>query len=158
MRTFFTRLGIFAAVLAVLLAAGIAYVAVKGTRLDKEASAYSNDTVVAVATHWDKAALLTRASPNLIHAVSPDQLNALFDWFQTLGPLTSTPNCQGGALMTADATHGSAVTAKYVCPLQFAQGPATITLTLVKHDAAWALNGFNVSSPVLLAHKPAQRI
>jgi hypothetical protein len=158
MRTFFTWLGIVAACAVVLLAGVFAFVAVKGSGLDKEAGAYSNATVAAVATHWDKAALLGRASPELARAATPEQVSALFAWFQSLGPLASTPDCQGEAILAADVTHGSLVTAKYVCPLQFAAGPATITISLVKRGGAWAVTGFNVTSPVLLAHKPAQRI
>ena len=71
--------------LIVLVAIGIAFIAIKGTALDKESKAYADSAIPAIVTTWSEKELLDRASPEFKKAVTIDQLDGLFHAFATLG-------------------------------------------------------------------------
>ena len=150
-------IGLLAVGLFVLGAAGFAYLAVRGGKLDREAAAYSTDAVRAITTHWDPAALASRATPQLVASIPPDKLAALFGWFATLGALQDDPDCRGRSSIFASPS-GTTTTGKYACAARYQVGQATVTVALVKTGGAWRINGFHVTSPMLLPAKPAQRI
>jgi hypothetical protein len=77
MRKFFYGLGVFTAV--VILAGGIGIFALarNGAALDRTSKAYTQDAVVAIATHWDAVELWKRASPHLRAMASFDKMRAL---------------------------------------------------------------------------------
>jgi len=146
--------GIFAGSVIIAAVIGFGYLAYRGSSLDKESRSYANDAVLAITSHWDVHALTSRASPNLTRSVNAEQLSSLFEWFAVLGPLIEGHDCIGGSSIAAFAGKPTSITARYVCHEKYQQGAATINLALVKIDNVWMVNGFNVSSPVLLAHKP----
>jgi len=87
MKKFFIVLGSLFLALIVLVAIGIAFIAVKGTALDKESKAYADSAIPAIVTTWSEKELLDRASPEFKKAVTIDQLDGLFRAFARLGRL-----------------------------------------------------------------------
>ena len=87
MKKFFIVLGSIFLVLIVLVAIGIAFIAIKGTALDKESKGYADLAIPAIVTTWSEKELLDRASPEFKKAVTIDQLDGLFHAFATLGRL-----------------------------------------------------------------------
>jgi len=70
MKKFFIVLGSLFLALIVLVAIGIAFIAVKGTALDKESKAYADSAIPAIVTTWSEKELLDRASPEFKKAVT----------------------------------------------------------------------------------------
>ena len=157
MRNVFYWFGIFAGSVVIAAVVGFGYLAYKGSSLDKESKSYANGAVLAITSHWDAHALTSRASPNLTRSINADQLSSMFDWFNVLGPLIESQDCTGGSSIAAFAGKPTSITARYTCNEKYQQGAATINVALVKIDNVWTVNGFHVSSPVLLAHKPPQK-
>jgi hypothetical protein len=157
MQKLFYWFGILAGSVTVAVVIGFGYLAYKGSALDKESKSYANAAVLAITSHWDAHALTNRASPSLTRSINAEQLSSMFDWFGVLGPLMANQDCVGGSSIAAFAGKPTSITARYTCNEKYQQGAATITVALVKIDNEWMVNGFNVSSPVLLAHKPPQK-
>jgi hypothetical protein len=131
----------------VLGAIGIAFVAVRGTALDKESKAYADSAVPAIVTTWSEKELLDRASPEFKKAVTIDQLDRLFRAFAVLGRLQKSDPPQGQALMSATTQTGKVISAQYKTKATFEKGEATVTLGLIKHGDQWQILRFNVNSP-----------
>lgn len=150
MKKFFIILGsIFLAVI-VLGAIGIAFVAIKGSALDKESRAYADSAIPAIVTSWSEKELLDRASPEFKKAVTIDQLDQLFRVFATLGRLQKCEPALGQSLMSATTQNGKTVSGQYTANATFEKGEATIKLGLIKHGDQWQILGFHVDSPVFV--------
>ena len=150
MKKFFIILGsIFLAVI-VLGAIGIAFVAIKGSALDKESKAYADSAIPAIVTSWSEKELLDRASPEFKKAVTIDQLDQLFRVFATLGRLQKCEPALGQSLMSATTQNGKTVSGQYTANATFEKGEATIKLGLIKHGDQWQILGFHVDSPVFV--------
>ena len=156
MSKFFAVIGMAAVVVILLGIAAFGYVAYRGNALDEEASAYSARAVTAITSHWDAAELMSRATPQLAHATSQDQLGALFQRFGTLGPLRGAPHCQGSSLVSMTPA-GTRTSGSYTCTAQFQSGPAEIAMALVKAHGTWLINGFHVTSQLLGSDKLLQK-
>jgi hypothetical protein len=133
-----------------VVAAGIAYVAVRGTALDKEAQTYADTAIPAIVTTWNEKELLERASPEFKKAASQQQLDQMFHWFGSLGRFQKIEPAQGHALMSATTQSGKQVTAQYTAKATFEKGEAVIRLGLIKHGDQWQILGFRVDSPALV--------
>jgi len=83
MKKFLIILGSIFLAIVVLAAIGIAFVAVRGTALDKESKAYADTAIPAIVRTWSEKELLDRASPEFKKAVAIDQLDRLFRAFAT---------------------------------------------------------------------------
>src|SRR2546423_15370082 len=99
MKKFFIVLGSIFLALIVLVAVGIAFIAVKGTALDKESKAYADSAIPAIVTTWSEKELLDRASPEFKKAVTIDQLDGLFRAFPTLARLRKCEPAPANSLM-----------------------------------------------------------
>ncbi len=150
MKKFLIVLGSIFLGIIVIVAASIAFVAVRGTRLDKESKAYADVATPAVVTTWSEKALLDRASPEFKKAVTIDQLDRLFRWISTLGTPQKIEPAEGHALMSATTQYGKRITADYDIKATFEKGEANIHLTLIKHGDNWQIMGFRVNSPALV--------
>ena len=102
MKKFFVVVGSIFLVLIVLVAIGIAFIAIRRTALDKESKAYADSAIPAIVTTWSEKELLDRASPEFKKVVTIDQLDGLFRAFATLGPLTEV---RAGPGSFADVCH-----------------------------------------------------
>ena len=80
-------LGIVFVVILVVAGGIMGYAAYTGTRLDASSKAYVDTAVPAIVAHWSQQALVARAAPQLLQAVSPAQLTKAFSWFRSLGPM-----------------------------------------------------------------------
>jgi hypothetical protein len=76
---------------------GLAILAYRGTRLDKESSVHADAALKAIATDWSEKALLERASPEFKQAVPIDQLDAYFGACSKLGHLQQAEPMKGQA-------------------------------------------------------------
>ena len=140
---------IFLAII-VLGAIGIAFVAVRGSALDKESKAYADSAIPAIVTTWSEKELLDRASPEFKQAVTTDQLDRLFRWVSGLGQLQKCEPTQGQALMSATTQTGKMISAQYTAKATFQKGEAMIKLRLIKHGDQWQILNFHVDSPALV--------
>src|ERR1700726_426800 len=113
MKKFFIVLGSIFLALIVLGAIGIAFVAIRGSALDKESKAYADSAIPAIVSTWNEKELLDRASPEFKKAVAIDQLDRLFRWFSGLGQLQKCESAQGQSLMSATTQTGKRTSAEY---------------------------------------------
>lgn len=150
MRRFFYWLGVTAAIVIVVAIIGGVLVAKKGLALDADAKAYVDSAVVAICSDWDQQQLIDRASPELLAAVKPGDLPALFEKLSSAGPLSKYEGANGQASVTV-YNGNSKITAKYVAKALFAHGEGTINISLVQNDGKWRILGFHVD----IAAKPA---
>src|SRR5207302_8239054 len=109
MKKLFIVLGSIFLTLIVLVAIGIAFIAVRGNALDKESKAYADSAIPAIVTTWSEKELLDRASPEFKQAATADQLNRLFRWVSGLGQLQKCDPAQGQALMSATTQTGKMI-------------------------------------------------
>jgi hypothetical protein len=100
-------IGMLAIGVVILGVAAIAFAFYEGDKLDREATAYSMDAVVAITGRWDIEALRTRAAPPLASAMAKEQGARVFAWLATLGPLQDRPECQGSATVYAGTGRAS---------------------------------------------------
>src|SRR5712691_6233485 len=99
MKKFFIVIGSIFLALIVLGGIGIAFVAIRGTALDKESKAYADSAIPPIVTTWSEKELLDRASPEFKNAVTIDQLDRLFRWVSSLGRLQKCQPAEGHSLM-----------------------------------------------------------
>jgi hypothetical protein len=144
-KKFFIILGSTFLVAIVLGGIGIAFLAIRGSALDKESKAYADSAIPAIVTGWSEKELLDRASPELKKAVTIDQLDRLFRWVSGLGQLQKCEPAQGQALMSATTQAGKVVSGQYTAKATFQKGEATI-----KHGDQWQILNFYVDSPALV--------
>jgi hypothetical protein len=145
----FQWLGIAAAIAIAALVIGGVLVARKGFTLDADANAYVESAVVAICGKWDQQQLIDRASPELLAAIQPGELAALFEKLSAAGPLFKYEGANGQATMTV-YNGNSKIAAKYVAKALFAHGEGTIDISLVQTDGKWRILGFHVD----IAAKP----
>ena len=139
--------GIFLVV--IVLGIGLfAFLAVKGSRLDKESKQYVDTAVPAIVTTWDKQALIDRASMEFINSVKGDDLDKIITMFRKLGRFKEYKGCEGQAGISITPQQGKIVTAAYVAKAEFETGPADIQITLIKHGDKWEILGFRINSKV----------
>jgi hypothetical protein len=150
MKKLFIILGSIFLALIIAAGIGIAFVAIKGTALDKESKAYADSAIPAIVSTWSEKELLDRASPEFKKAVTIDQLDRLFRWVSALGRLQKCEPAEGHSLMSATTQNGKMVSAEYAAKAAFEKGEATITLGLIKHGDQWQIINFHVNSPALI--------
>jgi hypothetical protein len=150
MKKFLLVLGSIFLVIILLVLGGIAFVAIRGSGLDKESKAYADAAIPPIVSTWSEKALLDRASPEFKQAVTVDELDRLFRWFSSLGRLQNCAPAEGHALMSSTTQTGNRITADYDSKGKFDKGEANIHLTLIKHGDAWQILGFKVNSQALM--------
>ncbi len=150
MKKFFIVLGSIFLALVVLGGIGIAFVAIRGTALDKESRAYADSAIPAIVTGWSEKEVLDRASPEFKKAVTIDQLDRLFRWVSGLGQLQKCEPAQGQAIMSATTQSGKVTSGQYTAKATFEKGEASIKLELIKHGDQWQILSFHVDSPALV--------
>ena len=150
MKKLFIVLGsIFLAVI-ILGAIGIAFVAIKGTALDKESKVYADSAIPAIVSTWSQKELLDRASSEFKKVVTIDELDRLFRWFSSLGPPQKCEPAEGHSLMSATSQTGKMISAQYTAKATFQKGEASIKLGLIKHGDQWQISSFRVESQALV--------
>src|SRR5262249_55225572 len=119
-----------ATTLAVVVVAGIGVGVLvwKAKGLDAESKAYVDAAVPAITAHWDKMALLDRATPELRASTSADQVATLFDKFARLGSLVEYEGSKGDANLSYFTGRGSQISALYHAKAKYENGEATLRL------------------------------
>jgi hypothetical protein len=144
-------LGVIFLIVIILVAAGIAFVAVRGSALDKQSKAYVDRNVPLIFSSWDDQVLWSQASPEFVQATTKDKQDRLFVGLShKFGKMQAYQGCDGQAYMNDSAHSGEVVGAVYTARLIFDAGPADIKVTLIKHGDKWQIEGFNINSAVLL--------
>jgi hypothetical protein len=147
MRKVLYALGVIFIVLVLGLGALIGVTMYKGAALDKESARYVHDAVIAITTHWSKDELLRRASPDFKKITDTDRLVSFLDAVSgALGPLVDYEGAKGDALIKTMVGSGTTITALYKARAKYQRGSAEITLSLIKIDDTWMINGFHVNS------------
>ena len=156
MKRIFAAIGMISVGIVFLAIAALAYAFYEGGKLDREATDYSVDAVVAITSNWDPAALRARAAPPLAQSMTEEQTGRVLAWLGSLGPLQDHPVCQGNAGVYA-GTGGTRTSANITCTAHYKAGPATIQLALTKKAGQWSILDFHVNSPMLLPQQPSQK-
>jgi hypothetical protein len=144
------RLGVAAGVIFCLGGVAFGYVAYLGSQLDRESKAYVDEAVVDIVQHWDKDAFVRRASPQLLQAIKPEELDSFFQFYSSLGTLVDYQGSNGSSTIAALVRGRGTVAVRYVARAKFQEGDADIQVTAVKVGGDWKLQGFRVDSPVLV--------
>ena len=157
MRKFFYALGIIFGILLLVVAGLVAYTVYTGVSIDKDAKQYADDSVISITSKWDVKELKERATPELMKQGKPEDLDRMFVWFATLGPLLD----YGGSKQinwTTGIGSDTATIANYAGVGNYKEGSATIRIQIKKTGGAWRVNGLNVDSSKLmekrLSHGP----
>ena len=141
--------------IALLIVGGvfIGFTAYRGFGLDKSSRAYVDENVPPIVSRWSKDELLRRASPQLLTALQakPEEIEQVFTWLSSLGPLKHYNGSKGEAKMLYDSKQGSVTTADYLAAATFEQGDASISVRLIQAPSGqWQFLSFHVNSPALL--------
>lgn len=104
-----------------------------------------------VARNWNEAELRNSASEAFESIASSPDMERAFRMFRQLGPMASLGEPVGRATAVAGiGAAQSAITAEYSIPAKFANGDATIRITLVRERGQWRTTGFFVISDTFL--------
>ncbi|HUD81935.1 MAG TPA: hypothetical protein VMQ67_00465 [Candidatus Saccharimonadales bacterium] len=141
-------LGCIFVVLVVVVAVGIAIVAVKGNALDKESKRYVDAAIPAIVSQWDITEIQKRASAEFKAAVNDENLEKLVRMFRRLGKFKAYDGAKGDANISVTSDHGKVISAAYVGSAEFETGPAEIKMSLIKHGDQWQLLGIQINSKV----------
>jgi hypothetical protein len=114
--------------------------------LDKEGSAFAQNTVIAIDTHWDAAELWRRATPHFREQTSQDELRAQFDAANgRLGPMTESLAIAGKTSFPVIPT-SAPLFADYIVRAALAKGEADIVVRTVKTGTTWAIDSFSIGA------------
>jgi Na+-transporting methylmalonyl-CoA/oxaloacetate decarboxylase gamma subunit len=154
MRKLIYGLGIVFAVLIALVVVLVGYTAYVGSGIDKEGKQYADDAIISVTSHWDVHELTKRATPELLKTAKPEDLDSLFQWFATLGPLVDYQGSrQTGWNQMTSISSGTVTVAQYAGTGKYQGGDAVIEIAIVKSDGVWRVNAFHVNSSKLIENK-----
>lgn len=146
------------AALIVLVVIFLGYMAHIGSGVQKDGAEYADASVIAITSHWDAKALTQRATPELLAQVRPEDVNSMFDWFATLGPLI---DYEGSKLtnwtQSTSVGGGAVISAEFSGVAKYQEGSATIVVAIKKQNGTWRIAGFHVNSSKLIENKVGQR-
>ena len=146
-------LGIIFAIILIGIACIAGYVATVGKKLDASAQQYVDAAVPAIVANWSEKELIARSAPQLMKSSSPEQLEKMFKWFGTLGPMKKYCGAKGSSNVFVSPQNGKIVSARFIACGQFEKGDATIELALLQNEKqTWEIAGFRVNSNALLPH------
>ena len=113
--------------------------------LDVQSRTFANASVNAVAPTWNKAELLSRASPELFASAS-GPFAPFFDHLRNYGLGARNQGCFGRSAISL-VSRESAMTAQYTCELALRNKIVVVALSLRKDIDAWRITAFYVSPP-----------
>jgi hypothetical protein len=105
--------------------------------------------VPAIVSSWNEQELLKRASPEFQKAATLADVERLFRWLRTLGPLRKYESAQGESITSVTPRTGRVIYGRYVAKAVFDAGEANIEVGLIKHGNQWQIGRFHVTSPAL---------
>lgn len=151
MKKTFLILGITSMVILLVLGGVIGYGLYKGKQLDATSKEYVDAAVPAIVANWSVQGLKDRASPQLMHKVTQEQLTKFFAFFSRLGKMKKYVGSKGQSYIYITPEQGRTVTARYMARAEFEKGDANIKVLLILNkDRVWKIAGFHVNSPSLI--------
>jgi hypothetical protein len=115
---------------------------------DRESRAFVDDTLPRIVDGWDDRNLLAIATPELQQPGTRDELDRVFAMYRKLGRLLHVEPATGQATLTY-TTRGRGIIGQYSANAEFENGPATISLIVVKSQDKWLIQRIQVTSKVL---------
>ncbi len=144
-------LQILGAVFGVLILAAIVFVAVvavKGTALDNESTAFIDKVTPNILGDMTKEAFFTYASDEFKAAMKADEFEKVLNVYRKLGPLRLYKGAKGTVNMTVDSKNGKVVVGRYIAEAEFDRGPAQVQIVTVKKGDQWFIQAFKIDSSV----------
>jgi hypothetical protein len=131
----------------ILAGAGCLFAITRGhLALDRESTAFVEDSVIAIGSHWDTAALLQRATPHLREATNDADLRAQFAAADaTLGPLVEY-RAVGVKTSFLNVLNYKPPTADYIVRAAFAKGEADLEIHAVRTGSTWRIDSFRIGA------------
>jgi hypothetical protein len=150
-----TRITIIAlAGLAIIAVAAMFNFILNAQALNNEAQRYADSAMKAIAATWDRQEILKRVSPEFNAVVAPEDLDKLILAYRRLGAFMWCDTPSGSVRILTTTSQGKTITGVYVAKAEFRTGPATITLSIIKHGDQWQINQINVKSAAFLPAAP----
>ncbi len=136
MRRLFYVLGAVFLAIIVLVGAGVGVLAYRGYALDKEAKAFVDAAVPAIAAQWNEDALLERSAPELRAAAKPAAMSAVFQRFAQFGPLVKPARvwAEQAKLMAYNLGKGGESAFSFTARAECQNGEAIFRITLLKRS------------------------
>jgi hypothetical protein len=133
----------------VLFVSGIALAGVAFYRLHKaevQGKAYLDAAFPAIAANWDQQQLLSRAGPDLMPGITPDEEANLFFQLSLLGPMqqyegSTADHVESGASVKTGARTYVYCTTK----ARFRSGTVVFHIMLLRSGGVWTIDGFHVN-------------
>ena len=142
--------GIFGVIIIAVLILAVISIP-RSIKLDKQATAYIQNTVPEIVGSWNAQALIDRATPELASSMkSSADTGRIFTMFQQLGALKHLDKPTGHITSGASSKTGPITIGSYVAQDDFEKGKATISIQLRRSGNSWEINGFHVDSDVFL--------
>jgi len=145
MRRFLYVLGALFLVILVAGTVAIVFAVYSGQALDAESKAYVDASIPAIASNWNEAELLNRATPELRNSMVPEQFASLFGSFSQFGHLIRYNGSKGQAMMSYVAGVGKTVSASYVAKAACQNGNVIFRIVLLKRNGRWWINNFHIN-------------
>ncbi len=118
--------------------------------LKQEAKAYVDEVLPRIVTSWDSKQLLWNSHPEFVKKTSAEQLDQLFFACMKLGSLKKYDESHGQVSISALTVNGRTnLFCDYVTQLDFENGPAKISVRVVKGNGEWRILSFFVDSDLL---------
>jgi len=124
---------------------------VVGSRASAEGNQLADKLFPAISQPWNADAIAERATPEFLSTTSQGGLVTFVSFLAArLGPLKGRPSFQSATWRILVGTTGFTVTTVHVADCQFEKAPARITLTLVRQNGVWRINGLHANADALL--------
>lgn len=142
---------IVALLIGVALVLAVVLFARSVTGIEREAKAYVDEAVPAIAASWTPSTLVERASPELLQLAPAEKVTRLFGTFAgRLGPMTQYRGATAQHVYSGLTGTERVSRVRYVADVAFEKSAATIQVEVIKRGGAWRINGFLVNSEALL--------
>lgn len=112
----------------------------------KQADTFVDQALPEIIETWSVARLTKYAHPYLFRQTPRDDIERLFFFFQSLGPLQKYHGSQGEITLTVNSTGEQIITGNYTAHATFQNGNATIQVAIIREDEKWSISNFVVNS------------
>ncbi len=122
--------------------------------LNKEATAYADQAIPAIAANWDRNELLKRAAPELKQSLTPAGLDSVYSLFASFGPMVKYNGATCAVTGSLSTASGKVIVAKCVATAKCQNADVSFQLSLLRENNVWLIGGIFVAKTVL-ANAPA---
>lgn len=148
---FFIGLGLFFGLIILLFISQL-FLAIKdGKTLDRESQEYVNKVLPDIFDDWDHKLLYNNADSEFRNVLSSYELKEFMDSISSkLGKMKVYEGAQGES-KTMIMNFKKNISANYSANFKFENGPASVTVNLIKINDKWYIHGINFDSPAFLS-------